>query len=283
MGRARIVALTLGLGCVVLASACASSEEEQVLPPVVLGMAETTPPAFDDGQTQIFQVTKEVRLPMRAPLDGERSGESVPPYPRAPFHLARDSRVTVRWTLSNLEDKQNIVELLFDPWNEFVRYSPGVNASGESALPNFSGNQRFVVLPPLARVEGILTPDDVLELATDLATAMSLDARRPAAGAPANPEDPTAGPALYNRAMNTQNRSTVTFDPVLAPFIPPVVAGLTGFDVGLRTGGPARVAVELLIDIEDLQGNRVVPSGENLQTVAPPGKVLTPPAPPVMP
>lgn len=280
MGRA--LALTLGLGSLAVVSACAGKEEDQVLAPVVLGMTETTPPAFDDGQTQIFQVTREVRLPMRAPLDGERASGDVPPYPRAPFHLARDTRITVRFTMSNLEDKQNVVELLFDPWNEFVRYSPGVNAGGEEALPNFSGNQRFVVLPPLGRVEGILTPDDMLELATDLATAMSLDARRPPAGTPANPDDPTAGPALYNRAMNTQNRSTVTFDPVLAPFIPPVVAGLTGFDLGLRTGTPARVAVELVIDVEDLQGNRVVPYGKDLDTVDPPGDVLTPPAPVVM-
>ncbi len=276
MSPKRIPALCLSLA---MLAACASSEEEQVLPPVVLGMTETTPPAFDDGQTQIYQVTKEVSLPMRAPLSSERTNGDVDPYPRAPFHLARDTRITVRFTLSNLEDKQNIVELLFDPWNEFVRYQPGVNASGEEALPNFSGNQRFVILPPLGRVEGILTPDDMLELATDLATAMSLDRRRPAAGATPGEDDPLGGPTLYNRAMNTQNRSTVQFDPVLAPFIPQVVAGLTGFDVGLRTSGPAKVAVELLVDVEDLKGDRVVPSGDNLETLDPPGDVLSPPAP----
>lgn len=274
-------ALTLTL-CTSLA-ACASSEEEQVLPPVVLGMTETTPPAFDDGQTQIFQVSRPVKLPMRAPLDGERPSGAVDPYPEAPFHLARDSRITVRWTLSNLSDKEEVVELLFDPWNEFVRYQPGVNASGEEALPNFSGNQRFVILPPLGRVEGILTPDDMLELATDLATCMDLAKKRPATGAPANPDDPTAGPTLYNRAMNTQNRSTITFDPVLAPYIPPVVAGLTGFDVGLRSGTPVKVAVELVVDVQDLVGNRVVPAGKDLETVAMPRKVLSPPAAPAAP
>jgi hypothetical protein len=262
---------------------CASSKEQQVLPPVVLGMTETTPPAFDDGQTKIYQVTEEVRLPLREPLSGERPEGKVDPYPRAPFHVVRDTRITVRWTLSNLEDKQNIVELLFDPWNEFVRYSPGVNAGGEEALPNFSGNQRFVILPPLGRVEGILTPDDVLELATDLATCMALDKQKPPAGSAPDPNNPASGPALFNRAMNTENRSTVTFDPVLAKYIPPVVAGLTGFDVGLRSAGPVRVAVELVIDVEDLQGNRVVPSGAGLDTVAPPRTRLVPPAPQAMP
>jgi hypothetical protein len=262
--------------------ACASSEDEQVLPPVVLGMTETTPPAFDDGQTKIYQVTQEVRLPLREPLPGERAGGTVDPYPRAPFHVVRDTRITVRWTVSNLEDKQNVVELLFDPWNEFVRYSPGVNAGGEEAFPNFSGNQRYVILPPLGRVHGILTPDDTLELATDLATCMSLDKQKPPAGSPPDPNNPAAGPALWNRAMNTENRSTVTFDPLLARYIPPVVAGLTGFDVGLRSAGPVRVAVELVIDVEDLQGNRVVPFGKDLDTVDPPRTRLVPPAPPVM-
>ncbi len=285
MRSTRLRALSGGLALATTAMvACASGEEQQVLPPVVLGMTETTPALFDDGQTQIFQVTREVRLPMRAPESGERPEGQVEPYPRAPFHIARDTRITVRFTLSNLEDKQNIVELLFDPWNEFVRYSPGVNASGEEALPNFSGNQRFVILPPLGRVEGILTPDDTLEMAQDLATAMQLDRARPAEGAPPNPDDQTAGPALWNRAMNTQNRSTVTFDPVLARFIPPIVAGLTGFDVGLRSSAPMRVAVELVIDVEDLKGDRVVPAGEeDVDTVNRPGRALTPPAPAAMP
>lgn len=276
--RARL-STALGLALVCLA-ACASQEEQQVLPPEVLGMTETTAPSFDDGETQIFQVTKEVRLPMRAPERGERSDEDVAPYPRAPFVLARDTRITVRWTLSNLEDKQSVVELLFDPWNEFVRYQPGVNASGQEALPNFSGNQRFVILPPLGRVEGILTPDDMLEMATDLGTAMALDARP----APTEPGDELAGPALFNRAMNVQNRATVTPDPLLAPFIPAVVAGLTGFDVGLRSFTPVRVAVELLVDIEDLKGDAVVPYGEeDVDTVNRPGTVLRPPPPPAPP
>lgn len=275
--RARLLfGLAVPCACLV---ACAGETDKQVLPPEVLGMTEATAPIYDDGQDQIYQVTKEVRLPMRAPTDEERPRGQMAPYPRPPFNLAADTRITLRFTLSNLEDQQRIVELLIDPWNEFVRYQPGVVADGDETIPNFSGIQRFYILPPKGRIEGIITPDDMVELATDLATAMALERQPPA------DDSAFAGPALYNRAFNVQNRSSEP-DPVLAPYMPAavsggVVAGVTGFDLGLRSPQPVRVAVEVLIDVEDLNGNRVVPSGEDERRIGRPGTVLTPPPPPM--
>lgn len=255
-------------------AACANDGETQVIPPVVLGMVETTAPTYDDGQMQIYESYLPVPLPLRRPGDGERASGDANPYPRPPFHLASDTRITARFTLSNLEDKPQTVELLIDPWNEFVRYSPGVVVGDEMTTPNFSGIDRFFVLPPLGRVEGILTPDDMVELATDLGTAMKLDRTPPAA------DSPFAGPALYNRAFNVQNRSSQP-DPLLAPFIPSVVAGLVGFDLGLRTYAPAKIAVEVVLDVEDLSGDRVIPAGDDTRRVGRPGTALSPPAAPM--
>jgi hypothetical protein len=259
-----------------LVGACAGEDEKEVLPPVVLGMLETTAPTYDDGQQQIFQVGREVRLPYRQPNDDERPRGEQDPYSRPPFHVVSDTRVTVRYTLSNLEDRERTVELLIDPWNEFVRYVPGVATVGEDEiLPNFSGIDRYVILPPKGRVEGIITPDDMVELATDLTVAMALERRPPeATGA-------FGGPALYNRTFNIQNRSSEP-DPVLQDWMPRTranVAAVVGFDLGLRTATPAKIAVELVIDVEDLDGERVVMDGddENRQ-VGRPGRVLTPPA-----
>jgi hypothetical protein len=277
--RAAIVRRIIGgfvLGALV--SACASEDGKEVLPPVVLGMLETTPPAYDDGEQKIFQVAREVRLPYRRPEDGERPTGNVEPYPRAPFHVAPDSRVTVRFTLSNLEDRPHNVELLIDPWNEFVRYVPGVSSGREDeVLPNFSGIQRIFVLGPKSRVEGIITPDDMVELATDLTVAMALQRRPPPTGA-------FAGAALYNRAFNIQNRSSEP-DAVLQPWQPGAkssIAAVVGFDVGLRTAEPSKIAVELVIDIEDLNGERVVMDGdpEGTKQLSRPGGTLTPPAAP---
>jgi hypothetical protein len=254
--------------------ACANDGETQVIPPVVLGMTETTAPAYDDGEMQIYESFLPVPLPLRRPSDDERPKGKADPYPRPPFHLASDTRITVRFTLSNLEDKQHTVELLVDPWNEFVRYSPGVVVGDEMTTPNLSGIDRFFVLPPLARIEGIMTPDDIVELATDLGTAMTLDQRPPAA------DGEFAGPALYNRAFNIQNRSS-RFDPLLAPYIPSVVAGIVGFDLGLRTNEPAKIAVEVVLDVEDQSDDRVLPAGDDTRRVGRPGDTLSPPAAPM--
>jgi hypothetical protein len=251
-----------------------ASDEEQVIPPSVLGLQETAAPIYDDGQVQIFQVQNPVTLPMRRPTSEERPRGASPPFPRPPFHLASDTRVTVRFTLTNLEAKQNVVELLLDPWNEFVRYRPGVATAGEDeTIPNFSGIDRFFVLPPLARIEGIITPDDMVEMAVDLATAQVIASRPP------DPMSAFGGPALYNRAFNIQNRSSEP-DLVLGPYLPPVVPGLMGFDLGLRSYAPAKVAVELVIDVEDLHGDRVIPEDKQQEErpVGAPGQVLTPPA-----
>lgn len=254
--------------------------------PVVLAMVETTPPIYDDGETQIFQVSKDVRLPFRRFTDAERPKGQLPPYNRPPFHLATASRITLRFTLTNLDATKHNVELLIDPWNEFVRYEPGVSVIREDEVqPNFSGIQRSFVLEPRSRLEGIVTPDDMVELATDLTTAMTLKR---------NPPDEMGqfgGAVLYNRAFNVQNRSSEP-DIVLEPYIPAnkkQVAGITGFTLGLRTEEAARVAVEIVANLEDRSddGDRILiadDDGEDVdkdpkkRQLGRPGEVLSPPA-----
>ena len=272
MTRIRVRTLP-GLALVVaLFGGCANDGETQVIPPVVLGMLETAPPTYDDGQVQIYETFLPVPLPLRRPSDEERPTGQSPPYPRPPFHRAGQTRITARFTISHLENTKRTVELLIDPWNEFVRYSPGVIVDDEATTPNFSGIDRFFIIPPLGRVEGIITPDDFAELATDLGTAMSLMRTPPAA------DSAFGGPALYNRAFNIQNRSSEP-DLLLAPYLPPVSAGIVGFDLGLRTYEPAKVAVEVILDVEDLSEDRVIPAGDDTRRVGRPGETLSPPPP----
>ncbi len=269
MQRAALAVFALLCGSL---SNCANDGESQVIPPIVLGMLETTPAAYDDGQVQIFEVHLPVELPLRRVGNGEVSGGALPPYPRTPFHLAKDTRVTARYTLSNLENVPHVVELLVDPWNEFVRYEPGVVQDDEETTPNLSGIDRFFTLPPLTRIEGIITPDDFVELATDLGTAMAI-AQTPPAG-----DSAFGGPILYNRAFNVQNRSSEP-DPVLAPYFPKTIAGIVGFTLGLRTSEPSKVALEVVLDVEAVTDDRVIPMGEGTRRVGRPGTALVPPAP----
>jgi len=270
---ARGAALVVGLGSVVASSLFACSEaDKEVLAPVVLGMDRDLPPTYDDGQTQIFQVAREVRLPFRrAQGDDERPAGEAPPYRRPPFHVAEEARVTVRFTLSNLDDAPHTVELLLDPWNEFVRYVPGVVQDEEETIPNLSGIDRFFVLPPKGRIEGIVTPDDIAELAVDLTTAMRI------ADAPPADDSAFGGARLYNRAMNSQNRSSEP-DPVLAPYLPVgPVAAVIGFDLGLRTYEPAKIAVEVVVELHDRNGERRVEDPEEDEPVGRPDDELSPP------
>jgi hypothetical protein len=255
-------------------TACAGGDEERVIPPVVVGMTPNVAPFYDDGETQLYMVQNQVRLPVRRSTDEERAAlpRGIAPYGRQPFLLDSDLRLEIRFTLSNLDDEQRIVELLVDPWNEFVRYRPGVQAGDEEAIPNFSGFQRFFVIPPKSRIEGVITPDDMRELAIDLATAQQIMSAPPPANA--IDEDPRTG--LINRAFNLQNRSNQE-DLLVKPHIPAVIAGLTGFDIGLRASQPGNVALESIIDVKDLNGERLVELSSGDPEIGVPGRVLTPP------
>ena len=68
-------------------------------------------------------------------------------------------------------------------------------------------------------------------------------------------------------------------DPLITRYIPKVIAGLTGFDLGLRTSGEqANVAVEIVVDITDLNGNRVIPTGGSEKPIGEPSRTIEPPA-----
>jgi hypothetical protein len=251
-------------------SACANTDANQVTPPVVLGMTPQLAPAYDDGQTQLFQVQVPVQLPIRQPQDGEVDGlPETEPYPREPWLKASDLRLEVRYTLSNLDDQPHDVLLLLDPWNEFVRYRPGLLVADVRTVPNYSGYMRQFRLEPKSRTLGILTNDDMTELAVDLATVEKI-LETPPAGEDAN----VVG--LINRVFDIHNRSN-TGDPLVTPYIPRVIAGLTGFDLGLRTAAPMTVAVEITIDITDRNGDRVIPQGASSERMEIPTEEISPP------
>jgi hypothetical protein len=270
------VAVTLGASVLTfgaLASACANRDTNQVTSPVVVGMSETIAPYYSDGQTTIYQVEKEVPLPMRPPTAAERNalGEADP-FPRAPFLRACDVRLEIRFTLTNLDDKQHSIELLIDPWNEFVRYHPLVQVvNDEQSTPDLSGYDKFFVVPPKSRVEGTITPDDTNELAVDLATAMNATAHPPTSGAG------TRLNALINHIFNLQNRSN-DGDPLVTPLVPGTIPGLSGFDLGIRSYEPVNVAVEIIVDVTDLDGDRTIPFGKTDEPMGVPPDELSPPA-----
>jgi hypothetical protein len=262
---------------------CANGAADQVTQPVVVGMTSTTTAIYSDGNVSIFQVQIPAPLPVRkmtaADVTAAGPAPAKTPYPRGVFLRAEDESVEVRFTLTNLDDTAHDIWLLVDPWNEFVRWRPGVTVvDDETTLPNFGYDQLFTVLAK-QRLEGTLTPDDMHEVAIKLASVENMIANQPPPSADSSAGagggiDPTA---IANNIFNPQNRSNSN-DPLYTPWIPPVVAGLVGFDLGLRTGEPANIAVEITMEVQDLHGDRFVLQDNASQAqMGMPTEVLSPP------
>lgn len=289
--------LLLASTCVVV-GACSNGNNpgDQVTTPIDLGMTDKMTPYYQDENITIQEAQLPVQLPVREPTAADLKGlgpaPKGTPYPRAPFLTAGDESIEVHYTISNLDSQQHAVWMLIDPWNEFVRWNPGVTiVSDEETEPNWGYDLVFLVAGQ-SRIEGTLTTDDMQEIAIKLASVENLLASPQALAADATldagddaPDDPNATSqymtgfdpaASANNIMNPQNRSNGD-DPLYTPWIPPVIAGLTGFDLGLRTYEPANVAIEITMEIKDVNGNRFVAYGSSAPELGVPPVTLTVP------
>lgn len=258
-------------------AACATTDGNQVTTPSIVGMTDKIPPYFDDGQLTLYQVQIPVHMPIRKPTSAEQSAlQKGDPFPRAPFVGASDVRTEIRFTITNLDDKTTNVELMIDPWNEFVRYKPGIQmVSDEQTIPDLSGWDKIMPIHAKERIQGTITADDTRELAVDLATVYNINTN-------VKPSPDVNLNALFNHTFNLQNRST-GYDPLIHNYIPAVVPAMIGFDLGLRTTQPANIAVEVQVDVVDTSSasNKVVHPGSTDAPMDMPTTLLQPPKPPI--
>ena len=249
------------------AAGCSSTpDEHRSLDPAVVGMTFSMKPTMDDGELELYEVKLSVRLPIRAATAGELQGlaqHPTPPYPRAPWITSDKLGVQVTWTLTNLDAEDHAVELLVDPWNEYGRYWPGFSVTDvqrQELAPNLSGID--LLMPALgtdsegSRAHGVFTYDDMQELAVDFATVINLIETAPPPD-PTQEYDQTA--TLVNHTFAVQNRSTD--DPLTQPYVPKIIPALIGMDIGLRTREPANLALEVAVEIDDHESDRIVAEG----------------------
>jgi hypothetical protein len=241
---------------------------------------------YNSEELTLYEVQVPVPLPVKQPTSGDLGGLAATPagtgYPRAPWLTADDEDLEVHYTLTNIDSSDHTVYLLVDPWNEFVRWNPGVTVvNDETAAPNYGYDLPFLV-KAMSRVEGTITSDDMKEIAIKLASVENLlgSAQTQAAlaatmdgGMNTSGFDPTG---TANNIFNPQNRSNGG-DLLYTPWIPPVIAGLTGFDLGLRTTEQANIAVEITIDVTDVDGKHFVQANSNAAQIGVPPTVLSPP------
>jgi hypothetical protein len=246
--------------------ACESSTDATgVVAPVVLGMSASAAPYYSSTNLTIYWEQTPVSLPVRK---GSGKEANVSPYPSSPYLLASDYTLQVTYTISNLDNTSHDVWLTMDPWNQFVRYYPGITVvSDDETEPNLPGMSRPFVLPAMSRTEGTFTTDDMNDLATKLDIAMAIMAKP-------LPADATYDQAtLLNHDFNIDYR-TNDGDPLMTPYIPKVIAGLTGFDLGLQSYEQMNVTVEIQIQIVDNSDGKLIPPGEPGSPVGPPPRLL---------
>jgi hypothetical protein len=270
-----------GLALGLLGAGCNAGDESENLPTVQVGMTEAVAPIYDDGENQIYEVKKGVAFPILEPSGAAAADlgkTDVEPYGRQPWVTTADIDVQVSWTISNLDDEERVIEVLVDPWNEFGRYYPGLqltNPENEEYMPNLSGIDKLYALGPKSsgegsRLHGTYTFADMQEMATDFATVMNLIKNPPPTED--DEEDPTV--TYTNHAFHWQNRSYN--DLLTKPWVPKVVAGLTGIDVGFRSSEPANMAIEVAVEVVDKNGKRVRHEGEESKPLlAPTDEIIT--------
>ena len=230
---------------------CGAESDKQTYDPVALGMTSDDPPLYDDGETTLYQVKRPVSLPIIPPSDEDLMVLSpvVPPYSRTPWITTKDVKVQVTWTISNLDKQAHNVEILLDPWNEFARYVPGVSVGDEETVPDLSGIDLLMRVEGMSRKKGTFTFEDMDEVAIDLATVETI-----IAGSMGMPMDEGIN-GLVNHTFEIHNRSSD--DRLVKAYIPGTIAGLVGFDIGLRTFESSNVAIEIIVEVTDHAGNRV--------------------------
>lgn len=264
VGATRPTAVLAALLLALPLAGCGAEEETRRLDPIQLGMTSDMGAIYDDGEMQLYEVKRPVLFPIKAPSQDQQAqlnGAPKPPWPSAPWLLMENVGVQITWTLTNLDPNDHAVEVLVDPWNEYGRYWPGmavVDAQDEELQPNLSGIDILMELPGTAsgresRRHGTFTFQDMEELAIDFATVMNIIATAPPPD-PAADYDPTI--TLVNHAFAVQNRSHK--DLLIQPYIPNVIPGLTGIDIGLRTRSPANIAIEIVVELVDRGEERVL-------------------------
>jgi hypothetical protein len=263
---------TLLAGALALSAVgCGEEDEKRTLEPIQLGMTKGMGAIYESDEMSLYEVKRAVAFPIKAPTASEQaslSGSPVAPYPAKPWLLAEHLEVQVSWTLTNLDEETHNVELLLDPWNEFGRYWPGLSvtdAEREEQMPNLSGIDILMELPGTksgrpSRRHGTFTVEDMKEMSIDLATAMNILLTAPPPDPTMDAEDnPAVG--LVNHVFAVENRSYK--DLLVQQYIPPTIAGMTGFDLGLRTYEEANVAIEILVEVVDKGSGKVVQRGES--------------------
>jgi hypothetical protein len=214
------------------------------------------------GGGAIYIVEQRVELPVRAPTamalaDLTQAATRYPmlPFPRLPWVERGALPIEVDFVLENLEDSEREIAVIVNGWNEFHEYQPGVQVIDQAPTPDYSQWEWLYKLKPKQRVTRTVREEEFDEIAVDLATVVN--------GAPNS-----------NQVVYFENQSSA--DVRSQPFIPPVIPGLMGFRLGLRTTTASGATLDASVRVRDA-GDRLADSDQMKFQVQP--MIFTPVAP----
>jgi hypothetical protein len=256
----RLVASCLPVASLLAIAGC-HMDHRYVTPPEggstwQVALSEETPPYFSSEDATLYLIEQRIELPVRAPTDEQAAALSVPdelgfgPYPRRPWLERGDTAIEIDVVISNLSDQPQTVSVVLNGINEFHEYVTGVQVDGDDLVIDFAGWERTYALEPFERLPVTIREEELDEVAVDLATVVN--------GAPNS-----------SQIVFFQNQSA--HDPRAQMYIPPIVPGLVGFRLGLRSEGQVRAQLEAVVRARD-PGDKLVAVGETPWTLPTPAE-----------
>jgi hypothetical protein len=180
-----------------------------------------------------------------------------------PWLRRGDVELELEYTISNLSDQTVSAAITINGFNEFHEYLPAVSIVEEDAVPDYAMYEWTLVLGPGERFASRVREEQFDEVAVDLATVAN-------------------GPPNFNQVVYFANQHDR--DPNSSRFVPPVIPGLTGFRLGLRTiaeGPPPRLVLEATVRARDVKDKLVDPSETDVTPWTLPTPTMLSPMPPM--
>lgn len=205
---------------------------------VGFALTEDTPPLVETEEAALYLVEYRVELPIRYPGDEamqlrrEMAGEYENlPFDRLPWVDRDDLAIEIDYTIANMDDAPHgIVAVTANGINEFHEYVPGFTIDEEEVIVDYAGWERIHALEPLERQTWTIREEELDEVAVDLATVVN--------GAPNS-----------NQIVYFENQSKN--DVRSQPYIPPVIPGLIGVRLGIRTEEAANLVIEASVRVRE--------------------------------
>jgi hypothetical protein len=231
-------------GIVLALAGCLQEQRYAVERQSVHLQSSTQAKFFDQNDNPTFVVERHFALQITPPPKGKLDeltraarGKKLP-FPRLPWVERQDLSIEVDYELENRSKETVTATVFVDGIDEFFVYTPGQD--------DFHQYEHIIKLKPKQKYEGMISELEMDEVAIDLAAVVN-------------------GYPNSNQVVNELSQSER--DPRVQKYIPSVVPGLVGIEMGIQSGALSdmKTAPDLMlrlsVRVQD-HGDRVAERGQ---------------------